>query len=269
MLSPKPEDFVLLLDVFREGLILNIIAAKDVTSWADDIIRNTDEPDYFFIEVSLNSDKNNLIEIISEYTAEINNPICVRVLLGLLYRKVISENSPSSIKKNARLLGSFTEFDSLTNFEINYLYKFDDFEQFYLTDTELLEVEIINFLKEYDQFTVDNYLDWAEINVEVENVLKIKAAEAVAASIKNQWDTYSKSIISENVIPAEAATTSIRNPWEKNSKSITAESVIYAVILFLILFAAMLAYVFNVEWSMLWPASVVLVVHIVKKFLKW
>lgn len=274
MLSPKPEEFVLLLDVFREGLILNIITVNDVISWADDIIRNTDEPDYFFIDVSLNSNKNKLIEIISMYTAEINSPICVRVLLGLLYRKFISENSPSSVEKTARLLESFTSFDLLTSFETNYLYQFGDFDLFYLNDAALLEVEIINFLKEYDPFTLDNYLEWTKINVEVETVLTIKATEVNAAAIRKQWEGYSKSIISENGISADAVATSIGEQWEENSKSITAENVVYAIILFLtLLLLATSFYVFSVEWGMLWPASIVLVVYIVKwfvkRFIKW
>lgn len=47
MLSPKPEDFTRLLEVFREGLERGIVSREDVVGWSDDIIMQTKEPGYF------------------------------------------------------------------------------------------------------------------------------------------------------------------------------------------------------------------------------
>lgn len=190
-MSPsKPEDFTLLLNVFREGLIRGLVSAQEVVSWADHIILNTEDPDYFFIELSLNSNKNKLIEIIDQRITELNSPICPRVLLGILYRKLISDESALTVETAAKLLGTLYNFNSLSSFEINSIDTLDDYEIYYSPELTQLQVDLIDFLSEYDLFTIDNYNDWREINTQVEAVLKRKEAEAeaIAAIFRNTWD---------------------------------------------------------------------------------
>ena len=59
----KPTDFPLLLEVFRDGLALGLISKEEVIAWADQIIIEEDEPDYFFIEVSLSHNTNGVAEV--------------------------------------------------------------------------------------------------------------------------------------------------------------------------------------------------------------
>ena len=196
MPSPKPTDFSLLLEIFHRGLVLGLVYKNDVILWADDIILKTEEPDYFFIEVSLCSNTNNLIEVIGEYNTNIDNPICTRVLLGLLNKKLINDNNTLTVETAAKLIGAMQNFGTLTNFEVNQMYSFDDYDLYYPPDLMELRVDIIDFLSIYEPFTLKNYSKWAEINHGVELILKQKQAEAeiIAESIIEKWQANKNSI---------------------------------------------------------------------------
>jgi hypothetical protein len=49
MSAPKLEDFPLLLKVCWEGLTRGLISRQHIIAWADDIIKTTDDPDYFLL----------------------------------------------------------------------------------------------------------------------------------------------------------------------------------------------------------------------------
>ncbi len=49
--------------------MLSLISREEIVLWADDIIANADEPEYFFIEVSLSHDVNDLVEVLNKYFA--------------------------------------------------------------------------------------------------------------------------------------------------------------------------------------------------------
>jgi hypothetical protein len=196
MPSPKPTDFSLLLEAFNRGLVFGLVSKNDVILWADDIILKTEEPDYFFIEVSLCSNTNNLIEVIGEYSANIDNPICTRVLLGLLYKKLINDNDTLTIETAAKLIGAMQSFGTLTHFEVGKRYSFDDYDLYYPPDLRELQVDIFDFLSIYESFTLNNYSEWAEINHRVELILKHKQAETkiIPLSVKEQWQSNKNSI---------------------------------------------------------------------------
>ncbi len=80
MKAPKPGDFPLLLQVFRAGVRVGLISKNEVVAWADDIIVNAVEPDYFFIELSLSHDVNGIIEVLNKYVVQDKNPIYNRVI---------------------------------------------------------------------------------------------------------------------------------------------------------------------------------------------
>ncbi len=61
MTTSKPSDFSLLFEVFREGLALGLISTGEVVAWADRIIIEEDEPDYFFIEIALSKSTDSLM----------------------------------------------------------------------------------------------------------------------------------------------------------------------------------------------------------------
>ncbi|MBK0379732.1 hypothetical protein [Mucilaginibacter segetis] len=180
--SPQVQDFPLLLEVFRGGLKLGLISREEVVLWADNIIANADDPHYFFIEVSLSHDLNNLIEVLNRYVEQTEDPICDRVLLSLVYhRQPIFDID--AIEKVATLLGSMSLWNKLTSFEKNTIYEFEDYYVYYSPDLTQLQVELINFLGIYKAFTLENYKQWVDINLQVSELLK---EEEVKVNIVNQ-----------------------------------------------------------------------------------
>jgi hypothetical protein len=185
MPSPKPSDFPLLLEVFREGLIVGLISINDITSWADDKIINIDEPHYFFIELSLSKNKNDAIEVISSNVESTKNPICARVLMALIHKRLVNEDDVLTIEPAAKLVGTLQSFNTLTMYELNKTYTFDDYDLYYLPDLTQLQKDVANFLSLYKSFNLKNYNKWEEINIEVLRNLKEEEAkiDIVNASI--------------------------------------------------------------------------------------
>jgi hypothetical protein len=166
-MSPvKPSDFSLLLEVFREGLVRGIMSKEEIIAWADAIIRQEDEPDYFFIELSLSNNVNGFVEVIDRYTKLVNAPICYRVLLALIYDRHLNDD-PETIEATASLVGSLCSWDILSSFEENSIYMFDEYYIYHSTDLNQLYTELHAFLSIYKTFTLDNYERWEDINRQV------------------------------------------------------------------------------------------------------
>jgi hypothetical protein len=172
MSRAKATDFPLLLEVFREGLVYGIISRDEIVAWADQIIGEEDEPDYFFIELSLSKNTNGLIEVLDQYTSRSESPIPFRVLMGHIYHKLIDDNGPLTLKEAAVFVGRTTDCEIPTLFESTKAYTFEDYEFFYLPDVTQLQVDILNFLSIYKGFNLYNYDRWPEINILVEETLK-------------------------------------------------------------------------------------------------
>jgi hypothetical protein len=180
--SPQVQDFPLLLEVFRGGLKLGLISREEIVLWADHIIANADEPEYFFIEVSLSHDVNGLVEVLNKYVKPTDNPICDRVLLGLVYhRQPIYDIE--KVENVATMIGSMSPWDRLTSFENGTIYTFDEYYLYYSPDLTQLQVELINFLDIYKAFTLENYKEWVNINLQVLELLK---AEEIKVNIVNE-----------------------------------------------------------------------------------
>jgi len=169
--SPLVQDFHLLLEVFREGLKLGVILKDEVVAWADQIIADTEEPDYFFIELSLSHDINSLLEVLDRYVEGVDDPICYRVLLGLVYHRQPIYDIEEA-EKIATLVGTMQTMGILTAFEENTIYEFSDYDMYYAPDSPELQAGLINFLGMYKAFTLENYHQWISINKQVLELLK-------------------------------------------------------------------------------------------------
>lgn len=167
MEARQPENYLLLLSVFRRGLQNGLVSKADVVKWADAIILAEDEPDYFFIEIAVAPDVNNLLEIIGNLPLQYE-PVTERVLLGLLYLKV--KQDLIEPRKTASILDEINAMDALSGEERNELYEFsDDFERKYRTEFfGEWEADVLHFLSDYESFTLDNAAEWATINTILE-----------------------------------------------------------------------------------------------------
>jgi hypothetical protein len=187
MSAPKPEEFPLLLEVFRDGLKRGLVTRQHVIAWADDIIKITDDPDYFFIEVSLSSDVNQLLEVLNNYSANIQDSICTRVLMSLIYYRLINDNDPVTVEEAAKLTGDLYHFDELTSFEHNNIWNFENYEYY---DPTQLQVDLLDFLSTYEAFNLQNYEQWLQINIKVAEILKEKKAisDKIYEQYKITWE---------------------------------------------------------------------------------
>jgi len=181
----KPSDFSLLLEVFREGLLRGLISKEEIIAWADEIIKAEDEPDYFFIEISLSADVNNLLAILNEYVISSNSIITSRVILGIVYQKLA--NQTINAKKALDVLNKVNSNNIVTEFEGDNIYYLDDQRDYIIycgNDPDHIEItkNTMKFVSYYDGFTLNNYNNWTEINQQVEEKLKVAEAEQTIAN---------------------------------------------------------------------------------------
>ena len=127
-----------LLEVYRLCLIMEIIEKKEIIKWADNIIMQDDQPDYFLIELSLCGHKNvnEINSLIKEFTGEVKSIIPSRVLLGILYGQDIN-NQKFILKKVCSIIGWLIWHGQLTDIEKSFVYGLDD-------EYNLMEMKIKN-----------------------------------------------------------------------------------------------------------------------------
>ncbi|MDP9078460.1 MAG: hypothetical protein M3O71_13590 [Bacteroidota bacterium] len=176
----KPSDFSLLLEVFREGLLRGLISREEVVAWADEIIKAEDEPDYFFIEISLAGNTNNLLEILGEYVVPSDSMIPPRVIFGLVCQKFTDKTI--NIEKAVDVLNNIISDSNITPFERGRIYSIDDHWDYMIySGKNLGDVVLTNttmkFVSYYRRFTLNNYNSWGGINQQVEKYLETAAVE--------------------------------------------------------------------------------------------
>lgn len=174
----KPSDFPLLLEVFRDGLIMRVITRDEIIAWADNIINAEPQPDYFFIELSLAHNVNAMAEVFDRNINWSGSPIPLRVIFGLIHRKLT--NGDISIEEAAKLLGGTPFRDSLTDHESSEVYALDWGEFCYYSGADNYQEAVVNFLSVYDGFNLLNCDQWTGINTHVEETLKEQTIERAA-----------------------------------------------------------------------------------------
>ncbi|WP_158990270.1 hypothetical protein [Mucilaginibacter sp. L196] len=174
MVAPKSGDFTLLLQVYRLGLVRWLVSRDEVIAWADDIIKSTDDPDYFFIELSLSSTMNELIEILDRNIPLQESYIPARVILGLIYQLLFY----GEIRfQDASKLVYTLQNQPLTSFEHDNFYVYEDDYPYYNRSEDEREKDLHAFLNTYRAFNLHNHWQWPQINIRVEEIIKQKEAD--------------------------------------------------------------------------------------------
>ncbi len=172
----QSEDYSLLLTVFSRGLRNGLVSKAEVVKWADDIILTEDDPDYFFIELSLASNINQLLNIIST-TPMMDEPVVGRILLGLLYWK--TEKTLIDARRIVSILDEINTNDNLSSEERGDIYQLsDEFDnKFGMKIFEEWEADVSQFLSNYKSFTIDNFTEWQRLNDTLEAKFKAMCQE--------------------------------------------------------------------------------------------
>jgi hypothetical protein len=165
--STKLQTARLLLTVFYYGLRYNIIHEKEVIEWVDRLITLEDEPDPFFIDLSLGHNKNGLIDLLYPVAVS-HSSLAARATLGLLHQRLsagaitISEAVTIIDKHNFSGLLTKTEAQEL-HYVTNEIWMNESVNN----NTKLGE-RVLGFLCGYKEFEIANYKDWYGFNSRIE-----------------------------------------------------------------------------------------------------
>jgi hypothetical protein len=184
MQANKLQPYSHLLQAFYFGMANGVVSVREVVAWADTIIVNENEPDYFFIELSLCSDLNGMLQVISNTVSIDWDIISIRAVIGLVYHKYqagILDNS-----KAINVLDAFSYGYSLSNYESSCIYDLVDDPDSYLEDFALVTERLLDFLIDYQCFNLNNYSEWPIINQAVEAIVAEHQAKWVAH--QNEWN---------------------------------------------------------------------------------
>ncbi|GGK89588.1 hypothetical protein ACD591_21185 [Rufibacter glacialis] len=83
-----PKEYKELLTLFKAGLASGLISKEEVTTWADKIILKDEEPDIFFIELSLVNSNNDCISYLGNFLKS-DSLANGKAILGLLYKRLV------------------------------------------------------------------------------------------------------------------------------------------------------------------------------------
>ncbi|WP_170113672.1 SMI1/KNR4 family protein [Mucilaginibacter yixingensis] len=163
----KPEKFARLLAIFRWGLINRIIEIEQVKDWADHIVLTEEEPDYFFMELSMAKDANGVIALLDTQKRE-EDVIFRRVLFGLIYNCLIK--APIAPSDAMDMLYRLNSIDVLTYAEFSSIINIED--AFDCGEIEAKD-DILVFLEQYKSFSLFNYDMWECYNRKLEEEFSV------------------------------------------------------------------------------------------------
>ncbi len=162
-----PDNFLPLLTVFRYGLPFGLVTKDQITQWADKVITAEDEPDYFFIQLSLARTVDELIVTIDDAIKPRIGKLHARALLGLLYYKL--DRLLIDADKAIGIMNSINTEDVLTDYEKYRIYELEeDFDQNRSMPGQEEAVDVIvNFLSAYSAYTLDNWKQWSDVHIDL------------------------------------------------------------------------------------------------------
>ena len=166
--STDPKSVKQLLTVYYRCLIFGIISRKAVIEWADNIIASEDNPDYFFIELSLSHDLNSLLSVILARSAPDSNTT-VRAIFGLLYHQLLAHLIKG--EKAVEIIDQYYFKGALLPDEINQIYELTIDKVIGNKPDENLTQHLLHFLVNYQEFDLTNYKYWDSISYRVEHGL--------------------------------------------------------------------------------------------------
>ena len=160
------------LHLIRLGLENGFLIESEVIHWADAIIRRDDQPDMFFIELSLLESKSmgDIVRYFNEYLHSEVPTYESKLLLGLIYKEYSSGNW--DIGHTISKLLHLTNESLCTPNEIENIYRLDNNYDgvgfnVYCTLADVKN-DLENFLNVYNDLSFDNYEASRNWDLEIE-----------------------------------------------------------------------------------------------------
>ncbi len=162
--------------VFRECLKRGLTSKERMIEKADWIIATEENPDYFFIEMSLCHSLNDLVTLIDTIQLT-DNVMQVRAFFGMVHSEILIKQI--SLDKVISILEGFSHYEGLMKFEkAEMIYLIVEWD--YLVDTwpkksqEELNRRVEKFLYTYSVFNFRDYRKWESINEKIEAEFQTK-----------------------------------------------------------------------------------------------
>ncbi|AMM51104.1 hypothetical protein TH61_07805 [Rufibacter sp. DG15C] len=185
----NPKDYKELLALFKAGLAAGVIDKVEVTKWADGFILTKNEPDYFFIELSLAKSKNDAITLIGE---ELDSAMLAngKAILGLLHKRFTQGDELEAIVKTMYHLLNNVELSESEVWEIYTIAEYFDMAHTKVHGSlESVRQRVADFLALYKDYSIDNYPEWLELDKKADSALEEanrKARERFEAEQKSR-----------------------------------------------------------------------------------
>jgi hypothetical protein len=167
-----PKEYKELFTLFKAGLASGLISKEEVTKWADEIILLEDEPNIFFIELSLIKSKNEGISYLGEHL-ESDSLAKGKAILGLLYKRF---KEGQELERIVRTMYNLRDEADFTELERGYIYQIDD--GFDLANSKIygsldnVRQETADFLALYSEYTIENHSRWPELDKRIDSDLE-------------------------------------------------------------------------------------------------
>ncbi len=165
-------NYIELLEVFRIGLTNGLLEKEEVINWADQIIQQSAQPDYFVIELSLCGHKsiNDIVSLINEFAGEPKPVVSGRVILGFAHRQYTKKLI--TLRKVTATIYWLVWQGELSETEKSFMYSLDEdldcAESGIYGTVEAVEKEALRFIEIYKDFSIDNFNKWSEINTTID-----------------------------------------------------------------------------------------------------
>lgn len=176
MQTTNIRNYIELLEVFHIGLTNGLLDKGEVIRWADNIIKQDEQPDYFVIELSLCGHKsiNDIVSLINEFVGEPKPIVSGRVILGFAYRQY--SKKAISLRKVTTAIYWLVWQREFTEAEKSFMYGLDEdldcAESGIYGTVEAVEMETLRFIEIYKDFSIDNFDKWGEINNVIDEKVK-------------------------------------------------------------------------------------------------
>jgi hypothetical protein len=168
-----PKKYKVVIEVFALGILNGVIEKQQIIDWADNIIRNENEPDFVILELSLINTKSNsdILSLLNEYREESIHIISARAYMAMVYHKLL--NGQLELQQVVNAIYALVPSELISGYEERRIYTMeyenDSIDNGYFNITaEEVKTNAIEFLSLYKEFSMDNIPDWRKINTEVE-----------------------------------------------------------------------------------------------------
>jgi hypothetical protein len=168
MNQTDPKALIDLLEVYRLGLRANILERHVVIEWADQLVMQEENSDYFLIELSLGSQShiNDFTGLLDEYIGENKPEVSKRVILGFLLHQY--RGGQIILQQAVRAIDWLAIHLDYSEEEHSFMAGVDD--DYNLVNEGIcgtfseIESFILQFLSIYQGFYLDNRQDWQKLN---------------------------------------------------------------------------------------------------------